>query len=212
MPTASRILPAALAASLVLAPALAVAQRDGAPGNPPSNAVGRAIDRATGQPTVPDGQLGNPPGTAVGRAIDRATGQPTSPDGTGNNPPGTAAERALDRAGSAVGNAVTPGAQPASAMRTREIAPTSRASRIIGAKVYNERGETIGEVEELLIRNEAAAPMAVISVGGFLGIGARLVAVPLSEMRYVEADRRWMLNGASRESLEARPGVTYARG
>ena len=44
--------------------------RDGTPGNPPSTAVGRAIDRAQGDPIRPDGTPGNPPGTAVGRAID----------------------------------------------------------------------------------------------------------------------------------------------
>jgi hypothetical protein len=208
MPNDFRILPAALAAGLVIAPSLAFAQRDGTPGNPPSDAVGRTIDGATGQRTVPDGQPGNPPGTAVGRAIDRATGQPTSPDGTGNNPPGTAVGRALERAG----NAATPAtpAQPAAAVQARDVAPSARASRIIGAKVYNERGESIGEVEDLVIRRDVATPMAVISVGGFLGIGARLVGVPLSELRYAEGDQRWTLNGATKESLQARPEVTYA--
>jgi hypothetical protein len=52
--------------------------------------------------------------------------------------------------------------------------------------------------------------MVLISVGGFLGIGARLVAVPLSELRYAEADQRWMLAGATKESLQQRPEVTYA--
>lgn len=213
MPNDFRILPAALLAGLALAPGLAFAQRDGTPANPPSNAVGRAVDSVTGQPTIPDGQPGNPPGTAVGRAIDSATGQRTSPDGTGSNPPGTAVGRTLDRAGSAVGSAVAPAtspAQSAAVMPARDIALSSRASRIIGAKVYNERGESIGEVEELVLRRDSGATMAVISVGGFLGIGARLVGVPLSELRYVEADQRWMLTGATKESLQNRPEVTYA--
>jgi hypothetical protein len=48
--------------------------RDGAPGNPPSTAAGRAVDRAQGQTPRPDGAPGNPPGTAAGRATDRALG------------------------------------------------------------------------------------------------------------------------------------------
>ena len=48
--------------------------RDGTPGNPPSTATGRAVDRAQGQTPRPDGTPGNPPGTAAGRATDRALG------------------------------------------------------------------------------------------------------------------------------------------
>ncbi|MBK1660914.1 hypothetical protein [Paracraurococcus ruber] len=70
-----------LAAGLIAAPALA--QRDGTPGNPPSTATQRTLDRATGSPPTPaDGTPGNPPGTAAGRALDRATGSNT----TGANP------------------------------------------------------------------------------------------------------------------------------
>ena len=206
------MLPAALAATIALGPSLALAQaRDGTAANPPSDAVGRTIDRATGQRTVPDGQPGNPPSTAVGRAVDRATGQPTSPDGTGNNPPGTAAGRALERAGQAVTSATgsaTP--QPARAAATQEVRPSNRASKIIGANIYNDQGQSIGEVEDLIIQRDGAAPVAVVSVGGFLGIGSRLVAVPLSELRFAEADSRWMLAGATKESLQARPVVSYA--
>lgn len=69
------------AACFAAAPALA--QRDGTPGNPPSTATQRTLDRATGSaPTPADGTPGNPPGTAAGRAFDKATGSNT----TGANP------------------------------------------------------------------------------------------------------------------------------
>jgi hypothetical protein len=65
------------------AAAPAFAQRDGTPGNPPSTATQRGLDRATGSaPTPADGTRSNPPGTAAGRAVDRATGSNT----TGANP------------------------------------------------------------------------------------------------------------------------------
>ena len=212
MTTTNRMLPAALAAVIAVGPTLAFAQaRDGSAANPPSDAVGRTIDRATGQPTIPDGRPGNPPSTAVGRAVDRAAGQPTSPDGTGNNPPGTAVGRALERAGQAVTSATgsaTP--QPARTATTQDVRPSSRASKIIGANIYNDQGQSIGEVEDLIIQRDGAAPVAVVSVGGFLGMGARLVAVPLSELRFAEDNARWTLNGATKESLQARPVVSYA--
>jgi hypothetical protein len=78
---------AALAGALAVVPNLAgagaeiggptgivIAQRDGTPGNPPSTATGRTVDRAQGQTPRPDGTPGNPPGTAAGRAVDRTLG------------------------------------------------------------------------------------------------------------------------------------------
>jgi hypothetical protein len=57
---------------------------DGTPGNPPSTATGRAVDRLQGETPRPDGTPSNPSGTAAGRAVDRATGSDT----TGTNPSG----------------------------------------------------------------------------------------------------------------------------
>jgi hypothetical protein len=103
----TKLIPMTLAAGMVVAPMLAFAQADGTPGNPPSTVTGRAIDRATGNPTAPDGTPGNPPGTAAGRAVDRATGQVTNRDGTATNPPGTMSERAAQANPSAPGTATT---------------------------------------------------------------------------------------------------------
>ncbi len=88
-----------LATVAVMAALPALAQRDGAPGNPPSTATQRALDGALGNPpTPPDGTRGNPPSTATQRALDGGLGNPpTPPDGAPGNPPGTAAGRALDR-------------------------------------------------------------------------------------------------------------------
>ncbi|MES2710706.1 MAG: PRC-barrel domain-containing protein [Pseudomonadota bacterium] len=77
--------------------------------------------------------------------------------------------------------------------------------------MLNERNETVGEIEDLIINASGGAPTAVISVGGFLGIGARLVAVPLSELSFNAERERWVLNGATKESLQQRPAYTYQR-
>jgi sporulation protein YlmC with PRC-barrel domain len=201
------ILPMTVCAGLLAAPILAFAQADGTPGNPPGTAVGRAIDRATGQPTIPDGAPGNPPGTAVGRAVDRATGTPTSPDGVGNNPPGTALDRAATSAATAAAGFI-----PARGSAAYE---RPRLSQIIGANVYNERNERIGEVDDVLLRGDAAgagvnSPVAVIQVGGFLGMGGRLVVVPLNDLAWNGERGRIVLNGATKEELGRRPAFEYA--
>jgi hypothetical protein len=202
----SRILTATLAAGMLAAPAIVLGQQaapDGTPGNPPSTATGRATDRATGQTTAPDGTPGNPPGTAVGRALDRALGTNT----TGANPQADANRAPTSEPGSTTTNPI-PNAPGTAAVGA---APTDRASRIIGAKVYNERNEAVGDVDDLIIHASGQAPTAVLSVGGFLGIGARLVAVPLSELRFNPDGERWVLNGATRETLQARPPFSYQR-
>jgi sporulation protein YlmC with PRC-barrel domain len=60
-----------------------------------------------------------------------------------------------------------------------------RASQVIGLNVRNSSGETIGEVEDLVLDMKSGEVLAVIiSAGGFLGIADTLSAVPVSSIRY----------------------------
>ena len=52
-----------------------------------------------------------------------------------------------------------------------------RASKLLGSDVYNLKNEQIGEVQDLIIDNGKTIKAVVLSVGGFLGIGERHVAV-----------------------------------
>jgi sporulation protein YlmC with PRC-barrel domain len=94
-----------------------------------------------------------------------------------------------------------------SAVDARTLREGRRASKVIGASVYNDAGETVGQVDDILIPREAGPPVAIISVGGFLGIGAKLVAVPYDNLRMAES--RWTLPGATKESLNALPAYSY---
>lgn len=169
-----------------------IAPRDGMPGNPPSTATGRAADAVTGQRTDPDGTGSNPPGTVVGRAIDRATG----------GAPATATDTTRP------GSAATTGAGLAGVDSARIIGGR-RASKLIGSNVYNENNEAIGEVDDIIIPDGAATPVAILSVGGFLGIGARLVAVPYERLQHAADRDRWMLRGATKDSLRTLPEFRY---
>jgi sporulation protein YlmC with PRC-barrel domain len=62
-----------------------------------------------------------------------------------------------------------------------------RASKLVGSNVYNQSGQTIGSVDDLLIGQDGKISQAVVSVGGFLGIGGKLVAVPFGEFKFVES-------------------------
>jgi len=60
-----------------------------------------------------------------------------------------------------------------------------RASKVAGLSVYNDSNESIGSINDLLMDKSGSVKVAVISVGGFLGVGARLVAVPYDKIKFV---------------------------
>lgn len=59
-----------------------------------------------------------------------------------------------------------------------------RASKVVGLNVYNAQNENVGSINDLLMDKSGGIKAAVISVGGFLGMGARLVAVPFDKMKF----------------------------
>jgi len=61
---------------------------------------------------------------------------------------------------------------------------TWRASKVVGLNVYNDKNENIGSINDLLMDKGGAIKAAVISVGGFLGVGSRLVALPYEKLKF----------------------------
>jgi hypothetical protein len=59
-----------------------------------------------------------------------------------------------------------------------------RSSRVVGATVYNDGDERIGTISDLIVTPDGRISEAVLSVGGFLGIGAKLVGVPYDRLRF----------------------------
>src|SRR3954451_7636629 len=51
-----------------------------------------------------------------------------------------------------------------------------RASKLIGASVYNDRDEKVGSVDDVIVGKGNKADEVIVSVGGFLGLGTRLIA------------------------------------
>ena len=78
-----------------------------------------------------------------------------------------------------------------------------RTSKLIGATVYNDQGQSIGSVIDVLVKNAAAEPTAVLSVGDYVGGGTKLVAVPLSHVNLDGA--KPMMAGATKQMLASMP-------
>ena len=91
---------------------------------------------------------------------------------------------------------------------TREIAVGHRASKLIGAPVYNEQEEKVGNIDDLIIAPDRSLSFAIVSVGGFLGLGRRLVAIPVEQIR--DEQGRLILPGATKEALKGLPEFQYA--
>ncbi len=90
-----------------------------------------------------------------------------------------------------------------------KLASGYRASKIIGGTVVNEANETVGKIDELLIGVDGKTPYAVLSVGGFLGIGDRLIVVPYDSLKI--AANKIMLPGATKDALKVLPEYIYVR-
>ena len=60
-----------------------------------------------------------------------------------------------------------------------------RAYKMIGLDVYNQNNEKLGDISELLTDQTGKIQTAVLGVGGFLGVGERMVAVSFDQLKFV---------------------------
>ncbi|MFN4282698.1 MAG: PRC-barrel domain-containing protein [Alphaproteobacteria bacterium] len=88
------------------------------------------------------------------------------------------------------------------------VATGYRASRIVGSDVFNTAGEDVGTVDDVIISNDGKVPYVVLAVGGFLGMGQRLVVVGSSSLSI--KDGKIVIADASRDQLKALPEFKYA--
>lgn len=81
---------------------------------------------------------------------------------------------------------------------------------LMGSKIMNEKGDRIGNVHDLIIAPEGGVSLAIMEVGGFIGIGSKWVAVP-AEMFEAQDDGHFILPKATEEELEQMPPFQYAQ-
>jgi sporulation protein YlmC with PRC-barrel domain len=83
---------------------------------------------------------------------------------------------------------------------------TLSASTIIGDPVHNAMGEDLGKIEDLMIDlSSGRIAYAVLSFGGFLGMGNKLFAVPFRAMRIDTENHAFVLD-VPKERLKEAPG------
>jgi sporulation protein YlmC with PRC-barrel domain len=77
------------------------------------------------------------------------------------------------------------GMAPAATSDTSSLQGNWRASKIAGLSVYNDKNESVGSINDLLTDKSGNIKAVVIGVGGFLGVGEHLVAVPFDKVKFV---------------------------
>jgi sporulation protein YlmC with PRC-barrel domain len=98
-------------------------------------------------------------------------------------------------------------AAPATASDTTSFKGNWRASKLVGLNVYNDSNESLGSINDLLTDKSGDIKGVVIGVGGFLGVGEHLVAVPLDKVKFVEDPIAYTGASSAPTSGGARPST-----
>src|SRR3954469_11366375 len=83
-----------------------------------------------------------------------------------------------------------------------------RTSKVVGLNVYNDNNESLGSINDLLMDKSGNIKAVVIGVGGFLGVGEHLVAVPLDKVKFVTEPVAYAGAAAPAPGAANRPATT----
>ena len=107
----------------------------------------------------------------------------------------------------------TTGMAPADAKFSTVAKDEMFSSKLKGLNITNQANETVGEITDLAFKNDKIAAM-ILSVGGFLGMGERYVAVsPASvNVKYDEKNSKWVATmNTTKDALKAAPEFKYPK-
>src|SRR6202022_2290739 len=123
------------------------------------------------------------------------------------------ASRALLASPGFAEDAKTTGTAPAEAKFSTVSKDEMFSSKLKGLNVRNQKDETVGEITDIAIKNHQVDAL-ILSVGGFLGMGERYVAVSPSSVnvRYDSKSDKWLASmNTTKEALKAAPEFKYPK-
>ena len=101
-------------------------------------------------------------------------------------------------------------ALPAFAADNMQTAEELRTSQLVGAKVYNNANDNIDSIEDIILKPDGSMDEVVLSVGGFLGMGDKYVAVPFSDLKITrDGSSLKIVTLATKDSLKALPAYQF---
>jgi sporulation protein YlmC with PRC-barrel domain len=78
---------------------------------------------------------------------------------------------------------------------------------LMGKTIYNEAGEKVGKVEDLIISPDKNLTYVIVGAGGFIGIGRHDVAIPVTQIQ--DKAGKLVMAGATKDMVKAMPKFTY---
>jgi sporulation protein YlmC with PRC-barrel domain len=91
---------------------------------------------------------------------------------------------------------------------TRLAVGWSVKKTLMGKTVYNEAGQKVGKVEDLIISPDKAVSYVIVGAGGFIGIGRHDVAVPITQIQ--DTAGKLVMAGATKDTIKGMAPFTYA--
>src|ERR1700720_4234777 len=101
---------------------------------------------------------------------------------------------------------------PATASDSSSYQGTWRASKLLGLSVYNDNNESLGSINDLLTDKSGNIKAVVIGVGGFLGVGEHLVAIPFDKIKFVDQPVAYTGASAGPHATGNRPASSTTTG
>ena len=101
---------------------------------------------------------------------------------------------------------------PSTTAPAAEAVSDTRVSHLVGLNIKNTANETVGEIEDIILDDKMMMKGFIVSVGGFLGLGERHVAVAPADLKFVRASSGNAVTAtmnATKESLKAMPQYKY---
>lgn len=83
----------------------------------------------------------------------------------------------------------------------------SAKKSILGKTVYNDSGDKVGKVEDLIVSPDKNVSYLIIGAGGFIGIGRHDVAISINQVK--SQSGKLVMSGATKESIKAMPAFDY---
>jgi sporulation protein YlmC with PRC-barrel domain len=109
-------------------------------------------------------------------------------------------------AGAQVAGSATVGV--AVAEMTQVVNGWSAKKSILGKPVFNDAGEKVGKVQDLIISPDKNLSYLIVGAGGFIGIGRHDVAVPTAQIHAQDGKLVW--SGATKDAVKTMPAFVYA--
>jgi sporulation protein YlmC with PRC-barrel domain len=87
-----------------------------------------------------------------------------------------------------------------------------RASKLVGLSVYNDNNESLGSINDLLTDKGGNIKAVIIGVGGFLGVGEHLVAIPFEKVKFVNEPVAYTGAAGAPNTAGSRPASSTTTG